>query len=167
MGMIANYYYISDEDLENLKSFDTGDTIFENLENEDENTKILLDIDKMWDVLHFILTGLTIFEESAPNPLREAVIGSTQLEIVEEFIAYTDKSRIADILSALERFNLDKALKNFSMAACKEANLYPNIWDYDEEADDIKDDIRNYFQDMKEFYQTILKNKGNVMITIS
>ena len=61
---------------------------------------------------------------------------------------------------------MDKALKDFSMEACKKADLYPDIWDYLEEEDEIKDDIRISFENMKKFYKQILSLEGNVLVTI-
>ena len=52
------------------------------------------------------------------------------------------------------------------MEACKKAELYPDIWDYLEEEEEIKDDIRNSFVKMKDFYKKILDLKGNVLVTI-
>lgn len=52
------------------------------------------------------------------------------------------------------------------MEECKKADLYPNIWDYEEEADEIKEEIMDYFQNMKDFYKKILEANGNVLITI-
>ncbi|MDD7511819.1 MAG: YfbM family protein [Peptostreptococcaceae bacterium] len=167
MGMIANYQYLSDKNLKELKSFNAEDgENFDAVEEWNEEAEMLLDIDKMWDVLHFVLTGI---DSSAPienNPLSEAVIGVSSIDDIEEFIAYTEKERIADIVSALESFDIERALENFSMRKCKEADLYPDIWDYEEEADEIKEEIRECFRNMKEFYKNILEANGNVMVTI-
>ena len=38
------------------------------------------------------------------------------------------KNRIAEIVEALESFDMDRAMTDFSMEACKKADLYPNIW---------------------------------------
>lgn len=84
----------------------------------------------------------------------------------KECVAYTEKSRIEDIVLTLESFAIEKALKKFSMEECKKADLYPNIWDYEEEADEIKEEIMDYFQNMKDFYKKILEANGNVLITI-
>lgn len=167
MGMIANYQYISDENLKALKSFNAEeDEIFEEVEDWNEQAEILLDIDKMWDALHFILTGIDCSNPMENNPLSEAVVGVISIDDVDEFIAYTEKTRIADIVSALENFDIKMALDKFTMKACKEADLYPNIWEYEEETDEIKEEIMDYFQNMKDFYKKILKVKGNVLVTI-
>ena len=81
-------------------------------------------------------------------------------------MAYTEKTKIKDIVSALDYFDMKKALEKFSMEECKTADLYPNIWDDEEEIDEIKEEIMDCFQGMKEFYHHILEANGNILITI-
>ena len=167
MGMIANYQYLSDNELEQIKALSNQeDDLLDFAEDSADTQDIIIDIDKMWDALLFVMTGFSSSEFLDDNPLREAVLGVTPLEDVSEYIAYTEKSRIAAISQALEEFDMDKALKYFSMEACKKADLYPNIWDYLEEEEEIKDDILTCFVNMKEFYKKILELNGNVLVTI-
>jgi len=167
MGIIANYQYLSDNNLQELKSFYAEeDDIFEEVEDWNDEAEILLDIDKMWDALHFVLTGVSCSEPIKNNPLSEAVVGVFSIDGIEEYISYIEKSRIKDIVFALDNFDIEKALKTFSMKECKEAELYPNIWDYEEETDEIKEEIMDYFQDMKDFYKQVLEEDGNVLVTI-
>ena len=164
MGMIANYRYINDQYLHQMKSYNAEeDDQFEIVEEEE----LLLDIDKMWDVIHFGLTGVGTSNPSGNDPLSVAILGVTPLENVTEYIAYTEKTKIAEICSALENFDMVEAMAHFSMQACKNADLYPDIWDYDDEEEEIIEEICEYFQAMKEFYQKILELNGNVMVTIS
>ena len=167
MGIIANYQYLSDANLQELKSFYAEeDDIFEEVEDWNDEAEILLDIDKMWDALHFVLTGVSCIEPIKNNPLSEAVVGVFSIDGIEEYISYIEKSRIKDIVFALDNFDIEKALKIFSMKECKEAELYPDIWDYEEETDEIKEEIMDYFQDMKDFYKQVLEEHGNVLVTI-
>ena len=167
MGMIANYQYLPDKELEQIKGLSNQeDDLLDFAEDSADSHDILLDIDKMWDALVFVMTGFSSSEFLDDNPLREAVLGVTPLENVSEYIAYTEKSRIAAISQALEEFDMYEALNNFSMEACKKADLYPDIWDYLEEEEEIKDDISICFVKMKEFYKEILKLNGNVLVTI-
>ena len=167
MGMIANYQYLPDNELEQIKALSNQeDDLLDFAEDSADTHDILLDIDKMWDALVFVMTGFSSSEFLDDNPLREAVLGVTPLEDVSEYIAYTEKSRIAAIRQALEEFDMDKALEDFSMEACKKADLYPDIWDYLEEEEEIKDEIRISFENMKEFYKKILELNGNVLVTI-
>ena len=110
MGMIANYQYLPDNELEQIKVLSNQeDDLLEFAEDSADTHDILLDIDKMWDALVFIMTGFSSSEFMDDEPLREAVLGVTPLEDVSEYIAYTEKSRIADISQALEEFDMDKA----------------------------------------------------------
>lgn len=167
MGMIANYQFLSDENLKELKSFnDDADEIFEKVEDWNEEAEILLDIDKMFDVLHFVFTGVDSSEPIQNNPLSEAIVGVDSIEDISEFIAYIEKSRVSDIFSALEGFDFEKSMENFSMKKCKKAKLYPNIWEYEEELEEIKEELAEYFENMKNFYKKILEKQGNVLVTI-
>ena len=167
MGMIANYQYLPDNELEQIKALSNQeDDLLDFSEDSTDSHDILLDIDKMWDALLFVMTGFSSSEFLDDNPLREAVLGVTPLEDVSEYIAYTEKSRIAAIRQALEEFDMDSAMANFSMEACKKADLYPDIWDYLEEEEEIKDDILTCFVKMKDFYKKILELNGNVLVTI-
>ena len=167
MGMIANYQYLPDDELEQIKALSNQeDNLLDFAEDSADSHDILLDIDKMWDALVFVLTGFSSSEFLDDNPLREAVLGVTPLEEVSEYIAYTEKNKIAEIVEALESFDMDRAMANFSMEACKKADLYPDIWDYLEEEEEIKDEIRISFVNMKKFYKQILELNGNVLVTI-
>ena len=167
MGMIANYQYLPDNELEQIKDLSNQeDDLLDFAEDSADTHDIIIDIDKMWDALVFVLTGFSSSEFLDDNPLREAVLGVTPLEDVSDYIAYTEKNKIADIVEALESFDMDRAMADFSMEACKKADLYPNIWDYLEEEEEIKDEIRISFENMKEFYKKILELNGNVLVTI-
>lgn len=167
MGMIANYQYLSDNKLSQIKRYSCQEEdLLDLVEDYPEENDTLIDIDKMWDALLFVMTGFSSSEFMDDDPLREAVLGVTSLENVSEYIAYTEHSKIAEIVQALENFDMDRALANFSMEACKKADLYPDIWDYLDEEEEIKDDIRTCFVKMKDFYKKILTLKGNVLVTI-
>ena len=111
MGMIANYQYLPDDELDQIKGLSNQeDDLLDFAEDSADSHDILLDIDKMWDALLFVITGFSSSEFLDDNPLREAVLGVTPLEDVSEYIAYTEKSRIAAISQALEEFDMDSAM---------------------------------------------------------
>lgn len=95
MGIIANYKYLSDKNLKELKDFYTENTeSITDIEENNNDLEILLDLDKMWDALHFVLTGVSASEPIKDNRFSEAVLGISPIEEVEEYVAYTEKSRI-------------------------------------------------------------------------
>ena len=67
MGLIANYKYLSDKNLNELKALYTENTeSITDIEEHNNDLEILLDLDKMWDALHFVLTGI-----SASEPIKD------------------------------------------------------------------------------------------------
>ena len=61
MGLIANYSCLSDVNLKELKAMGSEEEeILESVEEWNDDDELLLDIDKMWDVLHFVLTGVAL-----------------------------------------------------------------------------------------------------------
>ena len=167
MGLIANYSCLSDANLKELKAMGSEEEeILESVEEWNDGDELLLDIDKMWDALHFVLTGVGADHRIDDNPLSQAVLGVTSIEDLSDYMAYTEHSQIADIVAALEQFDMEQALESFDMKACKEAELYPNIWDYDEEEEEIIDELLHDFEQMKRFYKQVLEANGHVLVSI-
>lgn len=171
MGMIANYQCIEDSDFKEilcLESEGDEEEVFEAIGDLYEDADIFLDIDKMWDVIHFVLTGVSTDQPPKNNPLSEAVIGVQPLKDLSEFVAYVDKERVAAIVSALENFDYESALENFDVADCKDAGLYPNIWDEEDEdeIDELLEEITDYIEGLRDFYRKVLEAGGNALITI-
>ena len=167
MGLIANYSCLSDANLKELKAMGSEEEgILDSVEEWGENDELLLDIDKMWDVLHFVLTGVGTDHKDDNNPLSQAVLGVTAVEDVSDYVAYTEHNHLANIVVALEKFDIENALEFFDMKACKEAELYPNIWDYDEEEEEIRDELIYDFEQMKRFYKQVLEANRHVLVSI-
>ena len=141
MGIIANYQYLSDRNLKEMKLF--YNEAVDDIEDDKD--------------------GIDAMEN---NHLSEAVFGVNSIKSSGEYIAYTQKSKVKDIVLALEDFDIEKALKDLSISRFKKANIYPNIWDYEEDADKIREELRVYFQRLRDFYKKILEVNGNVVIII-
>ena len=112
------------------------------------------------------LTGVSTDHKDDKNPLSQAVLGVTAVEDISDYVAYTEHNHLANIVAALEQFDMESALESFDMIACKAAELYPNIWDYDEEEEEIKDELLHDFEQMKHFYKQVLDANGNVLVSI-
>ena len=117
MGMRATYQYLSDNNLKELKSYyGIEDKISEEIEDSHEEVELALDIDKRWDVLHFMLTGGRRLEPIKNEPLSEAVTGEFSIDDASEFMAYTEKSKIKNIVFALDWKN--SVWKNAKLPIC-------------------------------------------------
>ncbi|QAR30470.1 DUF1877 family protein [Ornithobacterium rhinotracheale] len=165
MGMCACYYLLNKEDeLLNLSSKgeeELLDYIDENLSESED----LVDIDKMWDALHFVFTGSECGID-LENPLSIAVAGEIELEISDGLVALVSKEKIPQVVKALSEFDMPKALENFSMQKCKEAELYPDIWDYDDELEVIKEELQVAYDELLALYQKAEEQGKSVLVTI-
>ena len=166
MGMYAMYQEIKKEDFKKLLE---SDDFFETIEDlEEKDGTELCDIDKMWDALHFLLNGLSAIH-GAPedNILSEFIIGSESFdEESEDFIRYIPTERVIEIAKKLNEINFEDYLKGFDMNKFAENGIYPDIWSYDEEREEIMEELSEHFETLKEFYNKVAKNKNIVVVTI-
>lgn len=165
MGMIANYQPITNDELEELKKQDDLYEYVEDLQ-DDENLDIC-DIDKMWDALHFLLTGKPSCMPIENDLLSEAIVGQfTVSEEDEEFISYTQADRVMEIAEALKKVDIEKYISKFNMNEYSKNDIYPNIWGHKGEEDEIKDDLRGYFASLENFYARTANKGCGVLVSI-
>ena len=166
MGMCAIYQEVKKE---NFKKLLESDDFFETIEElEEKDGTELCDIDKMWDALHFLLNGLSaIYGAPEDNLLSKFIIGSENFnDEAEEFARYIPTEKVIEIDKKLNETNFQDYLKNFDMNKFKENNIYPDIWDYTEEKEEIMEELSEHFDNLKEFYNEVAKNKNIVVVTI-
>ena len=167
MGLEASYRNISDGNLKKLRSvYGIEDTCPVEIESSEQEPDIVLDIGKLWDLLHFVFTGEGRNKSTGASPLGLAVMGEVVVEGSSEPLMYTTRSKMKDIVSVLEAFDMEEALKKLNLEACITANLYPGIRSQ-ADLDGIKPELRTCFEAMKAFYRKILEADTNVIITIS
>ena len=167
MGLEAVYRNISDENLKKLKSvYGIEDTCPAEVESSEQEPDILLDIGKLWELLHFVFTEEGRNNTTGASPLGMAVMGEVVVEGSSEPLMYTTKSKMKDIVSVLEAFDMEDALKKLNLEACITANLYPGIRSQTD-LGGIKPELRTCFDAMKAFYRKILEADTNVIIAIS
>ena len=166
MGMCAIYQEVKQEDFKKLLE---SDDFFETIEElEEKDGTELCDIDKMWDALHFLLNGLSaIYGAPEDNLLSEFIIGSESFnDKAEEFARYIPTEKVIEIDKKLNETNFQDYLKNFDMTNFSENGIYPDIWDYTEEREEIMEELSEHFENLKEFYHKVAENKNIVVVTI-
>ena len=164
--MYAMYQEVKKEDFKKLLE---SDDFFETIEDlEEKDGTELCDIDKMWDALHFLLNGLSaLYGEPQDNILSEFIIGSKCFDDdSEEFKRYIPTERVAEIANKLNEIDFQDYLKDFDMNKFAENGIYPDIWSYDEEREEIMEELSEHFDNLKEFYNEVAKNKNIVVVTI-
>lgn len=152
MGMIANYQSTTDIELEKFTCLDDVEEA-----QEDVNVEIC-DIDKIWDALHFLLTGKSASEPIEDDVISEAIVGHFNI-YEEDYIVGTKSDRVKEIAKALQEIDFEAYLNEFEMSAFRQKEIYPNIWEYEEEADKIKDELRDSFESLKKFYEKIAEQE--------
>lgn len=166
MGMLAAYQEIKKED---FKILSESDDFFETLEDlEEKDGTDICDIDKMWDALHFLLNGLSaIYGAPEDNILSEFIIGSESFdEEAEEFARYIPTEKVVEIAKKLNEINFQDYLKDFDMNKFAENGIYPDIWDYTDEREEIMDELSISFENLRKFYNKVAENKNIVVVTI-
>ncbi len=77
MGMMACLQRVGDRCIEQLLDKSPED-LFEEIEALQEDYRYVLEMDKFWDGLHFLLTGKSACEPLKGDPLSQAIVGSTK-----------------------------------------------------------------------------------------
>lgn len=166
MGMIANYQQITAKELEELKS---QEDLVEAVEDLQDNVNLdLCDIDKMWDALHFLLTGKSASDPIENDFLSEAIVGQFNIseDDDEEFVAGIEAYRVKEIADALQNIDFEQYIEKFNMGHFAKNDIYPNIWGYEDETDEIIDDLRTSFKSLQEFYVRMAEKEYAVLASI-
>ncbi|MDH0863483.1 YfbM family protein [Mitsuaria sp. GD03876] len=154
MGLYASFRAIDDATANEL--LDDPDAIERLLGEEDEAEDLdrlgIVDIDKAWHGLHFLL--LSIAEAAGAGedaPLARAVLGGEPLS-EEEDCRVLGPEEVRDIAAALAAITEDQLRDAFDPAAMAEADIYPDIWVRDGE--EALDYLLVHFPTLVRFYRT-------------
>ena len=166
MGMIACLQMVDNQCINQLLEKD-ADELFEEIEEMQEADDSVLDLDKMWDGLHFVLTGVTACEPIEGNPLSESIVGKSKFidDDDTDFIAYSFSENLVDILDALRDFDIDKAIDGFQPKDFRRNNIYPDIW-LDEDKEGLQKELRASFFELKSFYEKAVEYKKGIVVSI-
>ncbi|TPN83972.1 YfbM family protein [Aquimarina algicola] len=165
MGLLAVYIKVDDQKLTVLKKLEGEDLIEELEEFQDDDNCKMVDIDKTWDGLHFLLTNVSASEPIPNNKLSEFVVGVNVFSEDEnaDFISYSSANEIKDILKEINKVNLSELEHTFKPNTFDKNGIYPNIWN-DNDKELLWDELKTSFNLLKEFYT---KNKdSNIIVSI-
>lgn len=164
MGLQAVYIAISNEKWEDdLSKFSDNEDLFEKIEDlqEDGNCKFV-DIGKMWDGLHFLLTNVSASEPIENNEISEFIVGVEVLND-DDFIAFSNTKDVKRIIEKINQINFDEFEHTFSPKKFKQKEIYPDIW-RDENKEYLFKELKESFILLKKFYN---ENKNqNIIVSI-
>lgn len=127
MGMVTALYALDEDRVKTLEQDE--DTFFDFVDSEQD----LLDLDKAWHGLHYLLTG-TAWQGDAP--LNFLVLGGRPLENSDggygpaRYFTPAETASIAAALTAISRPDFEA---RFDPAAMTRAEIYPTVWDRPDE----------------------------------
>ncbi|MDF2516020.1 MAG: hypothetical protein K0R59_1316 [Sphingobacterium sp.] len=152
MSMIQNFLRVNSE---TLNSFLTDSRLLRNMVYSKEAVHLnnLIDIDKAWEGIFFLLTGESIgtYDQASP-PLSWLLVGPNDIDRNQDMgygpATYTDIEQTRQIDLALQEISAAELTQRFDSIMMLEKDIYPTIWD-DENALDY---LLQYFEDLKAFY---------------
>lgn len=160
MSMIANFLRVSSSELEDYKHDSTKlqNRIYGNDNSEDDH---LIDIEKAWAGIMFLLTGETI-ETMSDNLWR--VIYNPQLIDENQDLGYGPASyltaeQVKELNSEISDIKVKELKKNFDPDKMLANDVYPAIWD----EDDSFDYLLGYFDKLQGFYKQASENNEAVI----
>ena len=161
MSMIGNLLRVTKSELEDyLKDSSLLENKIYDDETENEN---LVDIDKSWDGIIFLLTGQS-FATAENNLVR--ILFSGQLIDEEQDLGYgpahyLTPEQVAELNNEISTITIADLKQKFNPKKMNELEVYPTIWD---EGDDAFDYVADGFLTLQNVFAEATKNE-EVIIT--
>ena len=163
MGMIGNFLRVSSAELEEyLKDSSLLENRIYDEECEDEDPN-MIDIDKSWDGIIFLLTGQSF--ENSDHPLTR-VLFSGQVIDKEQDLGYgpgqyLTPEQVNELNEEISKISLKELSKKYDAKRMTELEIYPSPWEDNTEEVDY---LTGHFKTIKELYAEASKN-GEAIIT--
>jgi len=167
MGMRGNFIRIGEKTIQEIQQgvLSVWDLLYD--ENKKIDTDNVLNIDKAWHAIHFILTGRQ-WGSTDDEPLSK-IIGS-ESPVNDKDMGYgpamliTDKE-IHDINNALKIISQDWFRAKFSISDMQKNEIYPIMNDEDE--DEFFDYVYSYFKEVIIFFEKAENANQYILFFIS
>lgn len=150
-----------------LEEYMNDSTLLENkMADEELDEDKLVDIDKAWDGIIYLLTGDGY--ATSQHPLRN-VIFSGQLVHDEQEMGYgpahyNTPEQVAELSALLDKINADELRARYNPADMEEKDIYPSVWEDDE---DIVTYLLNNFESVRALYADAAQNGEAVVMFVS
>jgi hypothetical protein len=167
MGMTGNLFRVTAKDLEEfLKDSSLLNTKVYSEDSDSEND--LLELDKSWEAIFYLLTGHRIAEIEDAKPPLSWILFSGQIIDEEQDMGYgpahyIDSGQVKQLNKELDKITIGEVRQRYNGKQMDEAGVYPEVWS-EEWALDY---LINYFELLKDFYKTAEKENKAVITFIS
>lgn len=167
MGMIGNYLRVSEDELKDFLK--DSNKLEERVYNESEEPDPhLIDIDKAWDGIFYLLTGKTLSSyNEAITPLAWISFPTNEIDPDQDMgygpACYTTPEQTRELSAALNSISEEEFKSKYDGKLMMQLDIYPQVWD----GDDGLDYLVGYFSELKTFYQTAAENNEAVIVFIN
>jgi hypothetical protein len=168
MGMIAEYLMVDEETLNSLMDLNNDDLTNKLFAIEESGKFECIDIDKIWDALHYFLTGISASKPIEGNKLSEAIVGIHNFNIEDEdsdFVTCTENEELVEIITAIEKIEFEKLASNFDPKFLKTNAIYPNGIEQDSK-EQLVQEFKEALKEILEFYKKALLAKYHIIVSI-
>ncbi len=162
MGIQAAYTTVDTAELDRLVEL-PGDDLVEAIEALETAGNPTLYLDKTWDGLHFLLTGVSASSPAEDDPLSEAVVGVHVFDS-EDFVGCTEVDELPAIIAALESVDVAGLLERADFADFARAEIYPNIWSDDPAV--LRQELSAAFDGILAFLRVASSAERHVVVSI-
>jgi len=166
--MIGMFLRINKNELE---EYINDSSLFENRIDAEENFEepSSCDIDKSWDALSFLITGVGPTElDKARPPLTWTIFGAYILDENQDLgygpANYLTPEQVKELNNALKKLSDLDLQKNYDFEKMNNLDIYPNFWT------DQRDEMTyllQHFSKLKDFYATAAINDQAVISYLS
>ncbi|MBB5033691.1 hypothetical protein HNQ65_003281 [Prosthecobacter vanneervenii] len=123
-----------------------------------------LDIDKSWQIIHFLLTGDAL---DGDEPLCNAVMGGTEIgdvEVVYGPARFLLPEQVVEVATALTSISEDELWNRFDIEAARKAEIYPQGWTGSETD---RSYVLNHFKCLKTYFVDAANAQEPVILYLS
>lgn len=164
MGMTCTLLRVTKSELEEYLNDSSllEDRIYDDeSEDEDEN---LIDIDKSWDGIIFLLTGQNF--ENADHPLLQVLFSGQIIDDEQDLgygpAHYLTPEQVANLNNQISKITVEDLKQKYDPKKMTELDVYPTIWE--DEGEETFDYLSDNFLEVQQLYADASKN-GEAIIT--
>lgn len=167
MSMIGNLFRVTTKDLEAI--LNDSSILEDKVYSEDSNSlNDLLDIDKSWEAIFFLLTGrpLAEFEDATP-PLSWSLFSGQVIDEAQDMgygpAHYITVDQVKQLNIELGKITIEELRRKYDGKKMNEDGIYPEVWDQPESLDYVLEN----FELLRDFYRTAERENKAVITFIS
>jgi hypothetical protein len=130
-----------------------------------ENTETmsnLLDLDKSWEAIFYLLTGHPVVQIGEPQHILSWTLFSGQIVDEEQDLGYgpahyLTTEQVRKLNAELDKISYESLMLKYDGKAMNDAGIYPEVWDHS----DSLDYVLFNFEQLKHFYKLAeAENRG-------